>query len=105
MTTIFLLKYFDRPMYFFGRFGLFSFFIGFILCAILTVEWFMGQSIGNRPLLLLGVMLILLGMQFFATGYVASMLVEMNARKDYSENHIKAVMKQNNTPTPNDKKD
>jgi len=105
MTTIFLLKYFDRPMYFFGRFGLFSFFIGFILCAILTVEWFMGQSIGNRPLLLLGVMLILLGMQFFATGYVASMLVEMNARKDYSENHIKAVMKQNNTPAPNDKKD
>ncbi|MDD4311844.1 MAG: glycosyltransferase family 2 protein [Eubacteriales bacterium] len=94
MTTLFLLKYFDRPMYFFGRFGLISFLIGFVLCGILTVEWLMGQSIGNRPLLLLGVMLILLGMQFFGTGYLASMIVETTARKNYSEDHIKAVVKQ-----------
>jgi len=97
MTTLFLLKYFDRPMYFFGRFGLISFLIGFVLCGILTVEWFMGQTIGNRPLLLLGVMLILLGMQFFGTGYLASMIVETNARRNYSEDHIKAVIKQTNT--------
>ena len=97
MTTLFLLKYFDRPMYFFGRFGLISFLIGFVLCGILTVEWAMGQSIGNRPLLLLGVMLILLGMQFFGTGYLASMIVETNARRNYSEDHIKAVIKQTNT--------
>jgi glycosyltransferase involved in cell wall biosynthesis len=96
MTTLFLLKYFDRPMYFFGRFGLISFLIGFVLCGILTVEWAMGQSIGNRPLLLLGVMLILLGMQFFGTGYLASMIVETNARRNYSEDHIKAVIKQTN---------
>ena len=97
MTTLFLLKYFDRPMYFFGRFGLISFLIGFVLCGILTVEWFMGQTIGNRPFLLLGVMLILLGMQFFGTGYLASMIVETNARRNYSEDHIKAVIKQTNT--------
>ena len=84
-------------MYFFGRFGLISFLIGFVLCGILTVEWFMGQTIGNRPLLLLGVMLILLGMQFFGTGYLASMIVETNARRNYSEDHIKAVIKQTNT--------
>ena len=94
MTTLFLLKYQDRPMYFFGRFGLLSSLIGFLLCLALTVEWFMGHSIGNRPLLLLGVLLILLGMQFFATGYLASLIVETNAKRNYSEDHIKAVLKQ-----------
>ena len=92
MTTLFLLKYFDRPMYFFGRFGLLFFLIGFLFCAILTVEWFMGAAIGNRPLLLLGILLILIGMQFFATGYLASLIVEINARRNYSEDHIKAVI-------------
>ena len=92
MTTLFLLKYYDRPMYFFGRIGLVSFLIGFVFCAILTVEWLMGQAIGNRPLLLLGIMLILLGMQFFATGYLANMVVESNARRNYSEDHVKAVI-------------
>lgn len=94
MTTLFLLKYHDRPMYFFGRFGLISFLIGFVLCAILTVEWLMGETIGNRPLLLLGVMLIILGMQFFGTGYLASMIVETNAQRNYTEDHIKAVIRQ-----------
>ena len=94
MTTLFLLKYQDRPMYFFGRFGLVSSLIGFLLCLTLTIEWFLGYSIGNRPLLLLGVLLILLGMQFFATGYLASLIVETNAKRNYAEDHIKAIYKQ-----------
>ena len=94
MTTLFLLKYYDRPMYFFGRFGLISFLTGFLLCFILTIEWFLGKSIGDRPLLLLGVLLILLGMQFFATGYLTSLIVETNAKRNYSEDHIKAIFKQ-----------
>ena len=98
MTTLFLLKYYDRPMYFFGRFGLVSFLTGFVLCFILTIEWFMGQSIGNRPLLLLGILLILLGMQFFATGYLASMFVEASAKRNYTEDHIKAILKQPDDP-------
>ena len=99
MTTLFLLKYQDRPMYFFGRFGLVSSLTGFLLCLALTVEWFMGHSIGNRPLLLLGVLLILLGMQFFATGYLASLFVETNARRNYSEDHVKAVLKRSDNST------
>ena len=81
-------------MYFFGRFGLVSSLIGFLLCLTLTIEWFLGYSIGNRPLLLLGVLLILLGMQFFATGYLASLIVETNAKRNYAEDHIKAIYKQ-----------
>jgi len=102
MTTLFLLKYADRPMYFFGRFGLISFLAGFVICAVLTVQWFMGESIGRRPLLLLGVMLILLGMQFFATGFVGNMIVEFNFRRNYSEDHIKEIVKQEENRQPRD---
>ncbi len=56
MTTSFLLKYYDRPMYLFGRLGLYSFLAGFVICLILTIEWFCGTSIGGRPLLMLGIL-------------------------------------------------
>ncbi|NLI52702.1 MAG: glycosyltransferase family 2 protein [Clostridiales bacterium] len=88
MTTSFLLKYYDRPMNFFGRIGLYSFFAGFIICLILTVEWLCGYSIGGRPLLMLGILLILIGVQFFATGFIGNMIVESNFRCNYSESHI-----------------
>jgi len=55
--------------------------------AYLTVRWFQGHSIGNRPLLLLGVLLILLGIQFFSTGFMAEHLTNRTQR-DRTEAHL-----------------
>ena len=91
LTTTFLLRYSDRPMYFFGRVGVISAFIGFLICLILTIEWFCGQAIGHRPLLTLGVLLIIVGFQSISTGFVCNLIIDHNFRQSYKESHIKLI--------------
>lgn len=88
ISVSFILKYYDRPMYFFGRIGILLFGIGFLICSILTIEWLLGNAIGTRPLLILGVMLILIGVQFASIGLMGDMIVDATYRQRYSENHI-----------------
>lgn len=90
-TTTFLLKYYDRPMYFFGRFGVILCGIGGAICLALTVLKILGETIGNRPLLMLGVLLIIVGCQSVFTGFVCNLLIDHNFRATYREDHIKFI--------------
>lgn len=90
-TTTFLLRYYDRPMYFFGRFGVISAGIGLCICIAMTILKFCGQAIGKRPLLTLGVLLIIVGFQSISTGFVCNLLIDQNFRKAYREDHIKLI--------------
>ena len=92
MTTAFLIRYSDRPMYFFGKIGLACLVSGVFICAYLSVLWFMGNTIGGRPLLMLGVLLILLGIQFISTGFIGNLLVDITHRNHYREDHIKKIL-------------
>lgn len=92
LTTIFLIRYSDRPMYFFGKIGLLCLTVGLAICSYLTVIWFMGNPIGGRPLLILGVLLILLGIQFISTGFIGNLLVDITHRDHYREDHIKRII-------------
>lgn len=89
MTVAFLGKFYDRPMYFFGKIGLALCALGGAICLYLTVLWCMGQAIGSRPLLMLGVLLLILGVQMFSTGFLGDMLVDATYHKRYTEDHIK----------------
>lgn len=92
MSTSFLLKYYDKPMHFFGKIGLLSFLSGGGICLYLAIEWFRGISIGTRPLLLLGILLIILGVQFVSTGFLGDMIVDATYRNRYSKSHIKEII-------------
>ncbi len=92
LTTIFLIRYSDRPMYFFGKIGLLCLAVGLAICSYLTIIWFMGNPIGGRPLLALGVLLILLGIQFISTGFIGNLLVDITHRDHYREDHIKKIV-------------
>lgn len=92
MTTTFLLKYKDRPMYFFGKVGLLFVFLGFIMCSYLTVLWVMGERIGGRPLLILGVLCIIVGIQMISTGFIGNILNDVLHRDHYNEDHIKIII-------------
>lgn len=92
LTTIFLIRYSDRPMYFFGKIGLLCLSVGLAICSYLTVIWFMENPIGGRPLLVLGVLLILLGIQFISTGFIGNLLVDITHRRHYREDHIKMIV-------------
>lgn len=92
MTTSFLLKFYDRPMYFFGRIGLFLLVIGFVICSYLTISWLGGNSIGGRPLLMLGILCLIMGLQSISTGFIGDMIVDATYRQRYEESHIKEII-------------
>lgn len=83
----FLVSYSTRPIQFFGRLGIFSVLIGLALSAYLTaLKLFAGVDIGRRPLLLLGVLLIILGVQLVAMGLLGELLVRV-----YHESQAKPI--------------
>ena len=46
--------------------------------AILTIEWISGRPLSNRPMLFLGMLLIIVGVQFFSVGLLGEMMVHQN---------------------------
>jgi len=81
-TMLFLARYSKRPLHFFGTIGIFMFFIGFLILFYLTIVWFSGQSIGERPLLLFGILLFLSGLQVFMSGFVAELFINLTNKRE-----------------------
>jgi len=80
-TMLFLTKYRVRPLHFFGTIGMLLFLFGSIILIYLSLLKAIGQAIGGRPLLFLGVLLVLSGLQTFLTGFLAD-LINSSAKKD-----------------------
>jgi len=74
LTVLFLTRFKSTPLHIFGFLGLVSFIIGFLIEAHLTWQWFSGTGIGQRPLFFLGILLIIVGIQFIGFGLVAEMI-------------------------------
>jgi glycosyltransferase involved in cell wall biosynthesis len=81
LSVSFLTKYSRKPMHLFGLMGLLFTFLGLVICTYLSVLWFRGESIGSRPLLLLGVLLILVGVQSFSIGLLGEFMTFQYHRK------------------------
>jgi len=82
LTVMFTTRYIKRPMHLFGFLGALAFLIGFIVNGYLTYEWLIGKTfIGNRPLLFLGILLIIVGVQFFSVGLLGELIVH-NTQSD-----------------------
>lgn len=80
MTVIVLTRYLKRPGHFFGGLGLASGTCGFLILLSLSIEKLIfDASIGHRPLLLLGVLLLLLGIQLITTGLIGE-LINFNSK-------------------------
>lgn len=75
LTVLFLSQYTRRPLHLFGLIGAVTFGIGFLIDAYLAfVKLALGQPIGHRPLLTLGVLLIIVGTQFIVFGLLGEMI-------------------------------
>jgi glycosyltransferase involved in cell wall biosynthesis len=72
--VLFLGRYGYRPLHLFGGFGLILFVVGLLICVYLTIEKIAGEAIGDRPLLMLGVLLVIAGIQLFTLGLVGEMI-------------------------------
>jgi glycosyltransferase involved in cell wall biosynthesis len=75
ITVKFLQSYSTKPLQAFGPIGLLCGISGFAINFYLAFLWFSGQPIGHRPLLLLGVLLVIVGIQLIGIGLLGEMLV------------------------------
>jgi glycosyltransferase involved in cell wall biosynthesis len=81
LSVMFLTRYQRKPMHLFGLIGLIVGGIGFATELYLTVLWFRGHKIGDRPLLLLGALEILVGIQLLSMGFIGEFLTYQNLRR------------------------
>ncbi|MDI6891002.1 MAG: glycosyltransferase family 2 protein [Thermodesulfovibrionales bacterium] len=78
ITVKFLQSFSTKPIQFFGPVGVMSGFLGFLISLYLSIDKiFFGRNIGGRPLLLLGVLLIIVGIQLIGMGLLGEMLVRV----------------------------
>jgi len=85
ITVMFLSRYMRKPLHLFGIVGLLSFLAGFTISLYLTILRLSGHWIGNRPLLFLGILLLILGVQFVSIGLIGEMITEsQKKREDYA---------------------
>ena len=78
ITVKFLQSFSTKPIQFFGPVGLLIGFLGFLILLYLTIDkLFFGNPIGGRPLILLGALLIIVGIQLIGMGLLGEMLVRV----------------------------
>jgi hypothetical protein len=84
----FLMRFLQRPLHAFGSVGLVMMAVGSLVLLYLSFDKLvLGHEIGTRPLLLLGVLVLLIGVQLLATGLIGEVLTriyhEPQGRRQY----------------------
>jgi hypothetical protein len=91
MTVLFITRYTKRPLHLFGLIGLVSFIVGVGISSYLAVErLLLGRYLSDRPLLFLGILAIIVGVQFVSIGLLGEMITE--SRKDNTDYSIKKTL-------------
>jgi len=88
VLMVFMRKYMQKPMHLFGTIGFISFGLGLLINLYLLIWKIMGHDIWNRPILILGLILLLGGIQFITIGIIADINVrtyfESQNKKTYN---------------------
>jgi dolichol-phosphate mannosyltransferase len=96
LTVSFIGRYRHRPLHLFGGLGLVLGTIGFVVLTYLTILKALGHAIGDRPLLTLGVLLVVVGLQFFSLGLISEMLTsqyeESAGGREQAELHVDEIL-------------
>jgi glycosyltransferase involved in cell wall biosynthesis len=89
LTVASLIRFTHRPAHLFGGVGLIVGAIGMAILTYLSGVWvFTDEAIGNRPLLLMGVLFVLLAMQLLSLGLVAEMITHREATRENPLRHV-----------------
>lgn len=81
LTITFVVRFMTTPMHIFGSIGLLCSIAGSAICSYIAFLWFEHGNIQNRfPLLMLGVLLVIVGIQSFSTGLLGDMLASISQR-------------------------
>ena len=81
LSVTFMGRYRYRPLHLFGGVGLLMGALGFIILLYLTMLWFWGHGIDGRPLFFLGVLLMLVGVQFVSLGLLSELITSQHEER------------------------
>jgi glycosyltransferase involved in cell wall biosynthesis len=74
LTVLFITRYQTSPLHIFGMLGVITSLLGIIIELYLSINWFLGDRIRNRPLFFLGILAIIVGVQFIVFGLLGEMI-------------------------------
>lgn len=81
INILLLTKYAKKPAHFFSTIGFLFLFSGIVISSYLSVLWFFKiEPIGNRPLLLLGILLIVVGVQTISMGFLGELIIGRSSK-------------------------
>ena len=96
LTVSFLGRYRTRPLHLFGGLGLLLGSLGSGVLLYMVALKLGGEAIGGRPLLVLGVLLVVVGLQFFSLGLIAEMVTrqheERTSVEERAQQHVEEVL-------------
>jgi glycosyltransferase involved in cell wall biosynthesis len=96
LTVSFIGRYRYRPLHLFGGLGLTLGLLGVVVLSYLTVLKIEGHAIGQRPLLILGVLLVVVGLQFFSLGLISELITsqheERAGARERMELHVEEIL-------------
>jgi dolichol-phosphate mannosyltransferase len=96
LTVSFIGRYRQRPLHLFGGLGLLLSFVGVGILVYLTVVKALGHAIGGRPLLILGVLLVVVGIQIFSLGLITELITshheERVSERERSETMVEEIL-------------
>jgi len=92
ITVLFLTRFRKSPLYFFGSIGFAMLFLGFIINVYLTYQKMLhGMFLSEQPLLLLGILLMVLGVQFLSIGLITETIVSVSHEKGRVHSLIREI--------------
>jgi len=100
ILMVFFKKYLQRPMHFFGSVGIITFGIGALINFYLLILKILGRDIWGKPLLMLGILLVMGGIQFITIGIIAELQMrtyyESQKKKPYRVKRVVYTRKRTN---------
>lgn len=96
---LFLMRFTEKPLRFFGMLGTGAFLAGAAVMAVLAVQRLQGEALADRPLLLLGALLMVLGVQAVALGLVGEIIVHVSAPR-VPDRRVREILPETEDPDP-----
>ena len=91
LTVFFITRYLQRPMHFFGFIGLLFIFLGSVISGYFIFQWISGVPMHVRPMMVFGIALLIIGVQFISLGLLGEMQTRLHSSQKIDYQIVKLL--------------